>query len=728
MTDHVVGQSVRRLDVRDKVTGRTLYPGDLYVEGMLWAKVVWSERPHARIVRVDTDTARALAGVVAVLTAADVPRNEYGLIFKDQSVLNGDKVRSVMDRVALVVAEDERTAARACGLVRVEYEDLPVLTDPRRAMEPDAPLIHEDKPSNIFTRERIRRGDVEAGFAQADVIVEGTYFTPHAEHAYLQPEAGLGYVDDEGRVVVHTTGQWSHDDQHQIAHLLNLPEERVRVIYTPAGGAFGGREDMSVQPLLALAAWHLDRLGVRRPVKMVWSRAESFRGHHKRHPYYMRYKTGATREGKLVALQAELIADVGAYASSSSAVLANAVSLAAGPYEVPNVWVDGYNVFTNNLPCGAMRGFGAPQVIFAAELQMSKLAEKLGMDPALFRAKNVLHEGSMLPVQSPVPAGVGIRETLMQVTEEAGWSDRGPKRPVETPPHVRRGVGLACGWKNVGYSWGFPERATATAELYGDDEIERVVIKIGAAEVGQGVMTILGQIAAGTLGVAYERVQVVNDDTGVVPPAGSSSASRHAFMSGNAVKGACHEALAAWQKGERPAVVTHRYEAPRTFPADPETGASALPHFSYGYATQIAEVDVNVETGEVELRRVYAAQDVGKALNPLLIEGQIEGGVVMAQGWALLEDFIMRDGYLKTKGLADYQIPTARDVPDEIVPVIVEVPDPLGPYGARGVGEMTMMLLAPAIVSAIHDATGLWFDRLPVKAEDVLLALKGQGR
>ncbi|HID64130.1 MAG TPA: aldehyde oxidase [Anaerolineae bacterium] len=730
MKQKIIGRSVTRLDVLDKVTGKTLFPGDLYMEGMLYAKVLWSERPHARILGIDTAEAEKVPGVVAILTADDVPGNEYGLIFKDQPALNRDKVRSVMDNLAIVVAEDERTAKRARNLIRVEYEDLPVLTDPRQAMKEGAVLVHEDRENNILVHYRIRKGDVEKGFAEADVIVEGEYFTPHAEHAYLQPEAGLGYLDDEGRIVVHTTGQWAHDDRHQIAHILQLPEDQIRVIYTPAGGAFGGREDMSVQHLLALAAWHLDKLGVRRPVKMVWDRKESFRGHHKRHPYYMKYKTGATKDGKLTAVEAELIADAGAYASSSSAVLANAVTFATGPYEVPNVKVDGYAVYTNNLTTGAMRGFGAPQAIFASEMQMARLAEALDMDPVMLRLKNVLGEGSILATQTVVPEGVGIRQTLVEVAEEAGWTDKGPPQIPDSKsqvPNVRHGVGVACGWKNVGYSLGFPEQATAIAELYGQSEIERAVIKIGTAEVGQGVMTILGQIAAETLGIPYEQVEVVNDDTSVVPGAGSSSASRHAFMSGNAVKFVCLEALKAWQEGQRPAVVQRQYRPPRTTPFDPETG-ECFPHFSYGYASQIAEVDVDMETGEVKLTRVYAAQDVGKALNPLLIEGQIEGGVVQAQGWALLEDFIQQDGYLRTRSLADYLIPTVYDVPDEIVPVIVEVADPHGPYGARGVGEMTMMLLAPAILDAIHDATGIWFDRIPVKAEDVLLALKEKER
>jgi CO/xanthine dehydrogenase Mo-binding subunit len=713
-----IGQAVVRNDALDKVTGRLRFPGDLKMEGQLYAKMLWSERPHARV-QIDTSEAEAAPGVVAVLTGKDVPRNEFGLILKDQPVFSFDVVRSVGDPLAMVVAETEGAAAQACELINVEYADLPVVTDPRVAMKQGAPVIHEKKGSNILKTYRIRKGDVEKGFAQADVIVEDDYFTPLTEHAFMQPEAGIGYIDDEGRVTVHSTGQWAHDDRHQIAHALDLPEEQIRVIYTPAGGAFGGREDISVQLVLALAAWN-----VQRPVKIVWSREESIRGHHKRHAFYIHHRVGATKEGKITAMEVSIVADAGAYASSSTAVLANAVLLCTGPYEVPNVNVDGYVVYTNNLRTGAMRGFGAPQAIFAPELQLSKLAEKLGMDPATLRLKNVLVEGSRLATNTVVPAGVAVRETLLEVTETAGWSDRGPER-APAAANRRTGVGLACGWKNVGYSFGFPEQASCIAELYGEERPERGVIKIGAAEVGQGVSTILAQIAAQALQLPYEAIEVHELDTTIVPGAGSSSASRHAFMSGNAVKGACERALETWNQGERPAVVTYQYVPPKTTPFDPATG-ECYPNFSYGYASQIAEVQVDTETGEVALTRVLAAHDPGKTINPQALEGQVEGGVVMAQGWALIEDFIQQDGYIKTSRLSEYLIPTSMDAPGEIASCLVEVADPQGPYGARGIGEMTMMLLAPAILDAIHDATGIWFNKIPVRAEDVLLALKGR--
>jgi CO/xanthine dehydrogenase Mo-binding subunit len=651
-----------------------------------------------------------------------VPQNEFGLIFPDQPVFSFDVVRSVGDPIAMVVAETENIASSARDSIQVDYEDLPVVSDPREAMEPGTPLVHESKGTNILKSYRVRKGDVTKAFAEADVIVEDDYFTPLTEHAFLQPEAGIAYIDELGRVTVYSAGQWAHDDRHQIAHALDLPEDQVRIIYTPAGGAFGGREDLSVQLVLALAAWHLQR-----PVKMVWSREESIRGHHKRHPFYIHHKVGATWDGKMTAVEVEMIADNGAYASSSTAVLANAVLLSTGPYEVPNVSVDGHVVYTNNLRTGAMRGFGAPQAIFAAELQVAKLAELLGMDPATLRMRNVLVEGSKLASNTTVPAGVGVRQTLLEVSEASGWSDKGPRRPEPRAPQWRSGVGLACGWKNVGYSFGFPEQATCTVDLHGEDQIERAVIKIGASEVGQGLNTLLAQIAAQSLGIRYEAVEIHDVDTSVVPDAGSSSASRHAFMSGNAVKGAAERAMQAWAQGDRPAEGTYQYLPPETTPFDPQTG-ECYPNFSYGYASQIAEVEVDVETGEVALTRVVAAHDTGKTINPQTVEGQVDGGVVMAQGWALIEDFVQQDGYLKTRRLSEYMIPTSLDAPEDIVSCLIEVADPRGPYGARGVGEMTMMLLAPAILDGIHDATGIWFNSIPVKAEDVLLALRAQER
>ncbi|MDI7277868.1 MAG: molybdopterin-dependent oxidoreductase, partial [Anaerolineae bacterium] len=376
MMAQVVGAPVQRVDIEAAVQGRRTYPQDLTMDGMLHAVVVWAGHPHALIRRIDRSAALAVPGVVAVLTYEDVPVNEYGININDQPVLADTKVRWLGDRVAVVVAETPRAAERARDLVHVEYEELPVVSHAIEAMKPEAPLVHEDRRSNVLKHIYVRRGNVEEGFAAADVVVEGSYRTPFVEHAYLQPEAGLGYIDEQGRVTVVCAAQWPHDDLHQIAHALALPEEQVREIVPAVGGAFGGREDISLQILVALAAWKL-----RRPVKMVWSREESIRGHGKRHPFYMRHRWGATREGRLLAVEIEAVLDAGAYASTSVPVLQNAVSFLAGPYVVPNARIDGYAVYTNNAVTMAMRGFGATQPPFGYELQMDKLAEALGLDP-----------------------------------------------------------------------------------------------------------------------------------------------------------------------------------------------------------------------------------------------------------------------------------------------------------------------------------------------------------
>ncbi len=397
MTTKVVGQSLPRIDALGKVTGKTPYSGDLSMQGMLHMKILFAGRPHARVKHIKLDQAQAAPGVVAIYTAADIPVNEYGLQWQDQPVLCGpgsskpgtDIVRFVGDQVAVVVAETEAQAAAARDLIEVEYEDLPVVIDAEKAMQPDAPRVHEEiGDSNICVHYKIRKGDVEAGFEQADVIVEGEYHTPVQEHAYLQPEAGLAYIDEDGHVTVKAGGQWAHEDREQVAHALGLPEEEVRIIYPAIGGAFGGREDMSVQIVLALAARKLGR-----PVRIIWSRQESMIGHGKRHASVVRAKWGATKEGKLVAAEIEMIGDGGAYMYTTNKVLGNSTITSSGPYFIPNIKSDIYGVYTNNVPGAAFRGFGAPQALYMAELQMDKLAEKLNMDPVEIRLKNALRDG-----------------------------------------------------------------------------------------------------------------------------------------------------------------------------------------------------------------------------------------------------------------------------------------------------------------------------------------------
>jgi len=727
---NIVGQSINRIDARGKVIGETLYPGDINMPGQAFMKILFAGRPHAIVRSIDTSEADKLPGVLATFTAIDVPVNEYGLIFNDQPVLCGpgsnklytDRVRFIGDQVALVVAETEEIASQGRDMIKVVYEDLPVITDMVKAMKEDAILLHPDRESNIFCHYRIRKGNVEDAFVKSDIIIEGEYHTPSQEHAYLQPEAGLGYIDEEGRVTVQVAGQWTHEDQQQIAHALNLPLDKVRVIYPAIGGAFGGREDMSVQIVLALAAWRLHQRGINRPIKIIWSREESIIGHHKRHPYILKTRWGASNEGKILAAEVEVIADGGAYAYTSTKVLGNATLMCTGPYEIPNVKVDSYAVYTNNIPNGAFRGFGGPQGAFAAETQMNRLAEKLGMDRVEIRRKNVLTEGAFLSVGTPLPKGV----TIGKVVEKCGFEVSQSKVTHQTPTqrHLLRGTGFACAFKNVGFSFGAPEQSMATVEILGAAEIERVIVHHAGADVGQGAHTVMVQMAAETLGIPIEKIRLIASDTASTGDSGSSSASRMTFMAGNSIKGACELAFSKWKAEERPAIATYQYRPPRTTPMDPQTGKSE-PNFAYGYVAQGVTLEVDAETGLIHVLEVISVNDVGRAVNPLNVQGQIEGGVVQASGYAILENFIQRDGFVLTPLLSTYLIPTVQDVPDQVKAVILENADPIGPYGARGMAEMPFLPLAPAVIDAIHQATGIWFFEFPLTPERVL---KGLGR
>jgi len=733
-----VGQSVLRIDAVGKVTGETLYPGDFNYAGQLYAKVLFANRVHAIIESIDTSKAEAVEGVVAVYTARDVPNNEYGLIMPDQPVFCGpgsskpyaDRVRFIGDQVAMVVAESEEIAARARDLIEVVYRDLPVLTDPREAIKEGSPLLHPDRGSNVVGHFRIRKGDVDDAFKLAEVVVESVYHTPVQEHAFLQPEAGVGYIDEEGRVTVVVAGQWTHEDQEQIAHSLGLPLERVRVIYPAIGGAFGGREDMSVQIILGLAVWRLEQRGIRRPVKIIWNREESMIGHHKRHPYHIRTRWGANKRGKIIAAEVELIADAGAYAYTSTKVLGNATLMCTGPYEIPNVKVDAFAVYTNQIPNGAFRGFGGPQGAFAAEMQMDKIAEALNLDPVELRMRNLLQEGSLLSVGTPLPKGVSIQQVLEKCALKVGWehTSSGWMRPgVETNPDqatTRRGIGIACAFKNVGFSFGAPEQSWATVELRGKSEIDEAIVYHAGADCGQGAHTVFAQMAAEALCVPLGKIHLVVSDTATTRSSGSASASRMTFMAGNSIKGACEEALAKWRAEERPAVAIYQYRPPKTTPLDPETGKSE-PNFAYGYVAEAVEVEVDVQTGQVKLKKIICADDVGKAVNPQQVQGQIEGAVVQAAGYALMENFVEQGAVPLTRTLSTYLIPTILDVPDEVDSLILEYPDPIGPFGARGMGEMPYLALVPAICQAVRQATGEWFDEFPLTPERVFNRLHG---
>lgn len=717
-TPDLIGASVPRPDAFAKVTGAARYPADLIQPNMLHIQVIFAQHTHARILALDSSAALAHSGVVTVLTAADVPYNAFGLIEADQPVLCHDIVRFEGDKVALVVAETKEAAIAGAQLVHIVYEDLPSVTDPQLAMQPGAPLVHQERTSNILSHFPLRKGDIVQGFAEADIILEETFSTSWQEHAYLQPDAGIAFIDEQGRVVIETAGQWLHEDRRQIALMLQLPEEQVVVRYASIGGAFGGREDLAVQHLLALAAWK-----VHQPVALVWSRTESIIGHHKRHPMRIHCRWGARHDGKLTAVQSEIIADGGAYASTSAEVIKAASLLATGCYEVPHLATNGYAVYTNNIPSGAFRGFGGPQSQFPCEVMMTRLAHALGLDPVEMRRRNIYHEGSLEPTHHALPKGVSAGLVLERCVQEARTRLNYGQPRQQPHTHLRRGIGITCGLKNVGYSFGYPEQSTATVELFGRGEIERAILRIGAADVGQGAHLVLRQVAAQTLGLALKHIEMVCEDSSVTPNAGSASASRLTLMGGRAVYEVCTAARAQWgQTDEQHLVVTRQYRPPSTTPLALDTG-EAIPNYCYGYVAQAVEVEVNLLTGQVQVLEIISVHDVGQALNRQQVEGQIEGCLAQALGYALLEHFQSHNGHILTSHLSTYLLPTALDMPTKIVPVILESADPHGPYGARGMAEMALIPFTPAIASAIHDATGVWLTQQPMTPERVLTAL-----
>ena len=588
-----VGRSEARIDAVAKLTGEADYPGDRIGADALWAMAVFTDQPHARLLEIDLSAAEAVEGVVAVFGSADIPVNEFGLTMADHPVFVGldhtgrspvacDVSRWEADRLALVVAESPEAARAGAEAIEARWAPLPVLADIDESLDSDT-LLHPEngKPSNAYYSLRIRKGDMDEGWADADVVVESTYEFPYQEHAYLQPEAGLAYIDGDGQVTVEVAGQWTHEDREQIAHALDLPTERVRVVYPAIGGAFGGREDISVQIVLALAAVKLHERGIDRPVATVWSREESIVGHGKRHRGRIAARWGARRDGRITAVKSTAWLDAGAYNFTSNKVLGNCHLHQAGPYEVPNAEIDSFAVYTNATPAGAFRGFGAPQAAFAAESQINKLAEALGMDPVEIRRLNSLRDGSIGITQTPMPDGVTMHEVIDRCAEAAaepvpndgGGADFSPFPSLPPDPSaLRRGRGFACSFKNIGFSFGFPERCEAEIVLHGDADSEtpdRAELYHAGAEVGQGAHTALVQMAAEATGVPADRIERRFSDTATSGDSGSASASRLTWMSGNSILGAAEEAEKAWRDGQRPAVGRFRFVPPPTEALDP---------------------------------------------------------------------------------------------------------------------------------------------------------------
>ena len=729
-----VGDSPVRPDGRQKVTGEFAYSSDLWLDGMLWGATLRSPHPRALVTGLDITAALALPGVAAVLTHDDVPgRKTYGLDHPDQPVLASGQVRYQGEPVALVAADHPETARRALARIAARYQVLPPLTDARAALAPGAPTLHEG--GNVVRHVRIRKGHPDT---RADVVIRGDYQAGMQDQAFLGPESGLAVPAEDGGVDLYVATQWLHVDRDQVAASLGLSPDKVRVTLSGVGGAFGAREDLSMQIHACLLALHTGK-----PIKMVYSREESFFGHVHRHPASLRYEHGSTADGRLVYVKADIVLDGGAYASSSPAVAGNAATLGIGPYEVPHVQMDCYAVYTNNPPCGAMRGFGAVQACFAYEAQMDKLAAVLHMDPVEVRISNAMREGSVMPTGQVVDSAAPVAEILNLVRSRplppvpAATSEDRDLRSlpggVSNTTHgegVARGVGYAVGIKNVGFSEGFDDYSTARVRLELVAGEPTAQVHTAAAEVGQGLVTVLAQIARTELGI--ERVVILPADT-LIGSAGSSSASRQTYMTGGAVRAACRavrEQLRG-RAGERfpdampdlaellgePAEETATWRHRATHPLDPETGQGQA-HVQYAFAAHRAVVDVDTELGLVKVVEIATAQDVGKAMNPQAVEGQIHGGIAQGLGLAVMEEIQVTDGMVRNPSFTDYLIPTILDMPPVRLDVL-ELADPHAPYGLRGIGEPPTVSSTPAVVAAIRAATGLDLTRVPVRPEHI---------
>jgi CO/xanthine dehydrogenase Mo-binding subunit len=721
--------ATRRHDAVPKVTGEFAYSSDLHEAGMLWGRTVRSPHAHARIVRIDVSDALMLPGVHAALTHEDVPgQKTFGLEFPDQPVLAIDRVRYFGEPVAIVAAEEPEQARRAAAAVRVEYEPLEPVTDPERATEmaplhPDRPTMghgyREDPRPNVVRSIVIRRGDPDA---EADVAVSGFYELGQQDQAFLGPESGIAIPDGEGGVDIHVATQWLHVDRDQIAPCLDLDPAQVRLHLAGVGGAFGGREDLSMQIHAAMLA-----LRTARPVKFVYDREESFVGHVHRHPARIWAEHRATREGRLVCVRMRILVDGGAYASSSTAVISNACSFAVGPYAADNVLIEGLAVYTNNPPCGAMRGFGAVQTCFAAEAQMDRLATALEIDPIEFRLLNALEPGASLATGQVVSGSLPTREVIRRAADlPLPAPEELPRDAIRLPggsgnttrgEGVRRGVGFAVGFKNVCYSEGFDDACAARVVL---DEDGSAVVHCAAAEVGQGVGDVILHVARRELGT--DDVTLATGSTADVGSSGSASASRMTWMAAGAVQAACLAALEERAQAGGAAVDVERvYRHPRTFPLDPETGqiTEGQAHVALAVAAMRVVVEVDVDLGLTRVVWIGTAQDVGNALSRTAVEGQIEGGTAQGLGLALMEEIQTRDGTIANASFTDYLIPTFLDMPP-VVSELVEVPQPDAPYGVKGVGEPPTVVSTAAIVAALRDATGRELTRVPVRPDDVV--------
>jgi CO/xanthine dehydrogenase Mo-binding subunit len=736
----VVNQPLPRPDQREKIAGSTSYAADFGMPGMLHARLVRSQVPSARILRRDVSAARALPGVVAVFLGEDVPHNTVWVDVPGQTVrvaalrasmevLATDRIRFHGEPVALVVAEEESTLARACQLVEVETEDVPGVFDPFEALAEDAPAVHES--GNLLAEWNIDRGDLEEAFAKADAVVEGTYSTQFVDHAYLEPEAGVAWVGDDGVVTIRVCTQVV-EHYRDVARILGLPESKVRVVAPYVGGGFGGKEDMTVEPYVALAAWRTGR-----PVRMQWTRDESLLARAKRHPMHFKYRTAAASDGTLLAEDIEIMADSGAYAYLSALVLLYSSVHACGPYKVPAVRMRARCAYTNNPPTSAFRGFGGMQVVFPYECQMNRLAAKLGLSPDELRKANALTRGDELPVGQPIET-----EVLLAQTIRAG---------------KLTGRAIASNFQSYGRCTWLNDSAAAWVGFQLDGSVS---VRCGVPDIGGGQASSLAQITAEVLECPLESVTVYFGDSSLTPLAGTTTATRQLLMSGNAAHVAATllrgyilhgvalelgeseeslelrdgevvavgrtvpitEALTMCRRLNVPIEALGTFFGPKGKPVEKELKTDRVfPDFTFG--THLCDVEVDPETGEVTIVRYVASHDVGRAINPLSVHGQISGAAVQGIGMALLEEITLDHGVNLTGGLLQYLVPTATDVPD-IETVVLESGEGLGPFGARGIGEPPIGPPLAAVASAVADAIGAWVTDLPITPERVLKAIE----
>ncbi|OGC74963.1 MAG: hypothetical protein A2145_00660 [candidate division Zixibacteria bacterium RBG_16_40_9] len=742
-------------DAVEKVTGKARYTSDIDPGTQtLYLATVRSSYPHAKILGIDYSQALKYPGVIRVITAKDIPgENKYGKIIRDQPVLADEKVRFIGDAIALVVASSQDIAHQASKLVKVQYEVLPAIFSPREALQPQAPKLHPK--GNILYHFKIRKGEIEEGFKNSDVVIERNYQTQHVDHAQLEPEAAIAYYDKEKTLTIIAPTQHVFFDRLNIIRALGIPKEDVRVIQPKVGGAFGKREDIYAQIHVALACFL-----TKKPVKTTYSRSETFLVTQKRHPMEIKLKTGASKKGKLLALEAEIIGDTGAYASWGVNVLRKAGVHISGPYEIPNVKVDSYAVFTNNPFCGAMRGFGTAQAAFAYESQMDEMAQALEMDPIEFRIKNAFKKKSLTATGQILNSAIDVEKTILEAAQEFGWANYSKKTPENGKKYGR---GVATIWYGIGFGAGIEDHGEAIVELHPNG---KATLWVGTVDYGQGSSTIFSQMVAEQLGLRLEDVKIVHGDSANTPNCGSTVATKQTYITGNAIKNATdrirkdileivssewkvqedqlllqegkvflkngkkkgisiQEVVKLFDKKGKPTRRQAIFKGEQfTSPLDPQTGQGNA-YFPYTLGTQIAEVEVDTKTGKVKVLRLVAAHHVGKALNPQLVRGQILGGISMGYGFALSEDAKVLNGVPQAQDFGKYKLMKSSDLPD-IKVIIVESPETTGPFGAIGVGEPPTLATAPAIINAIQDACGVRISNLPATPDKILNALAAE--